>query len=581
MSIVNSNHIQCKPGTNKKVLLVLLPFWSPQIPPLGIACLKSFLQGHHIKVKTVDVNIEDEARKILKNYYDTLEGYIPVDKIGNLRNIGNNVLYNHMMAHINYKKETEYIELVKILVKKTFFTTIDARQVIQLSEIVHDFYQWLEKYFIDLLAKEMPDVLGLSVYRGTLPASVFAFRLTRQKHPHIKTVMGGPIFSQSLDIGSPNFEYFLERTRDFIDKIIIGEGEVLFLRYLMGELPESQRVYTLKSTDEAALDIRSAAAPDFSDFDTLFYPYLSVYVSRSCPFQCKFCAETVYWGKYRKKSAAQIVEELMKLYEKYRFQLFLMCDSLLNPVITNMSKELIRADKVVYWDGYLRVDKEVCNIENTILWRQGGFYRTRLGIESGSQRVLDLINKKVNIEQIKSAISNLAYAGIKTTTYWIIGYPGETEEDFQQTLDLLEEFKDDIYEADCNPFVYFLTGQVNSSQWIQMNKSVPLYPENARDMLMIQAWGLDCYPPREVTYKRLNRFIEHCNALGIHNPYSLHDIYKADEHWKKMHKNAVPNQLEFIQARDNNIYISESRNIKKITFGKSVFKNNDNVDWGF
>jgi len=171
---------------------------------------------------------------------------------------------------------------------------------------------------------------------------------------------------------------------------------------------------------------------------------------------------------------------------------------------------------------------------------------------------LNLMEKKVNPKQIRNVVSNLARAGIKTTTYWIIGHPGETEEDFQQTLDLIEELKNDIWEAECNLFTYFYVGQNNSEKWA--DKRMLLYPPKARDMLDSQTWILDCEPSRQETYNRMIRFVEHCGKLGIPNPYSLDEIYKADERWKKLHKNAVPPVMEIInQSAD----FSEREKVKK------------------
>jgi radical SAM superfamily enzyme YgiQ (UPF0313 family) len=578
MSINDSTDIPGKAGSTK-ILAVLLPFWSPLVPPLGVSCLKAFVGEKGYEVKTVDVNVEEKAARVRSEYFAALKEYIPGNKAGNLQNIGNNVLNNQMMVHINSCDENKYIELVKILVARVLYFDISTGQVLRLKEILDDFYRWLENYFLHLLEGEQPGILAVSAYRGNLAPSLFVLKLTREKYPHIKTVMGGAIFSLELNVGTPDLEYFLERTGSYLDKIFIGEGELLFFKYLEGKLPGSQRVYTLNDIDEQVLDLGTVKVPDFSGLNLSFYPYLAAYTSRSCPFQCKFCSETVYWGKYRKKKARQIVDELIQLYEKHKSQLFLMCDSLLNPIISDLSSEFIDAERVMYWDGYLRVGSDVCNPGNTHLWRRGGFYRARLGIESGSERILESMGKKINVEQIKSAVSSLARAGIKTSTYWVIGYPGETEEDFQQTLDLIEVLRDDIYEADCNPFNYYLTGQVNSQKWGGLNKSVLLFPGEARDMLVIETRVLEGEPSREVTYERLNRFSRHCRRLGIHNPYSLDDIFRADQYWEKMHKNSVPSLLEFLQAREKGTYISECRDIKKVAFGKKLHL--DNNGWGF
>lgn len=542
----------------EKILLVLLPFWDPQIPPSGISCLKSFLQRHGFNVKAVNANTEAPLNEIYHNYFDLLKEFVPEERMGNFYKVGYDVLRHQSMAFINYKDRREYIDLIKSVIYNTFYIQVDDDCILKLDKITAQFYSRLERYVLALLEEEMPSVLGISVYGGTLPASVFAFRLCKEKYPHIKTVMGGGVFADLLAVGSPNMDYFLENT-PYIDHIIVGEGELLFLKLLQGKPGKSQKLFTLEDSGGEILDLSSAALPDFSDFQLQYYPSLFAYTSRSCPFQCRFCTETVQWGRYRKKSAAQVVEELEKLYETYGFQLFMMGDSLLNPMAADLADGLVKAGASIYWDGYFRVDKHACDKENTMLWRRGGFYRARLGVESGSPRVLESMHKEITVEQTAAALSGLADAGIKTTTYWVVGYPGETEEDFQKTLDLIEEMADDIYEADCSPFWYFVTGQVGDDKW--RDQSTLLYPANTREMMMQQTWIVRGEPRREEIYRRMWRFVEHCKKLGIPNPYTLKDIYKADERWRELHKNAVPPMVDF---KNRDAYIDENKNIKEL-----------------
>ena len=208
----------------------------------------------------------------------------------------------------------------------------------------------------------------------------------------------------------------------------------------------------------------------------------------------------------------------------------------------------------------MRVDDAVSDIENTILWRRGGLYRVRLGVESGSQHVLDLIDKKISPDQTKDSLASLANAGIKTTAYWVIGHPGETEADFLQTLQLLEETKNNIYESECNSFIFGYTGQSNSNEWSGKRKL--LYPPEAKSMLVLQSWIVDSPPTREETYKRMNRFVTRCSELGIPNPYSLNDIYQADIRWQNFHKNAVPPLVDF---KTRGAYIDECKYVKQVS----------------
>ena len=559
--------------------MVLLPFWVPLIPPVGITGIKAYLEKRGYTVSTADFNVEPELRQIENNYMDHLRDFIPAERRNHLHNIGIDVLRHHLMAHLNQKDKTEYIELVKHVIDETFYFQIDDNQAMLLTEEVVEFYKRLRLQFTELLEKENPKVLGLSVYSGSLPASLFCFDLAKEFNPEITTIMGGAVFSGELTVGSPNYNDLVDTTPN-IDYIIVGEGEKLFQRLLEGDVPEGQRVFTQDDTrSDKPLDMAEVIAPDFSDMKLNYYPLIAASTSRSCPYQCSFCCETIHWGAFRIKNAKQTVDELFHLYDRHGIQLFLMCDSLLNPVINKLSRELLEAEKSVYFDGYIRADKPVCETKNTMKWRKAGFYRARLGIESGSANVLKLMNKMITPQQIKDALASLAYAGIKTTTYWVIGHPGETEEDFQETLDLIEEMQEYIYEADCNPFNYYLDGQVNSGFWSNTPRHA-LYSDKEKEMLRIQTWVLDTEPAREVAYDRLNRFVKHTKRLGIPNPYSLEEVYQADERWKQIHRHAVPSLVEFMQARDNkDIYIDENKHIKEMVIAKNVAM--DDGNWGF
>ena len=540
-----------------KILFILLPFWTPLIPPLGISCLKSYLQEYGYPVTVIDANLELDMWEEYYNYTGVLRKNIPESKRGNFFNITHNILRNHSMAYQNREDGDEYMELIKILIAKDYFCSITDNVVHELDNVLRTFYFKLEKYIRELLEKQKPALIGISVFSGTLPASIFVFKFIKKHFPHIKTVMGGGIFTDQLAVNTPDFKTFIDKT-PYIDKIIVGEGEDLFLKYLQGQLPEMQKVYTLQDNNGEYLDLSSVNIPDFSDLEIQEYPQLAVYVSRSCVYQCKFCSETVSWGKFRKKETKQVVDEFVKLYKKHGCQLFLLGDSMLNPFITELSDELIKRDLSLYWDGYLRADKHVCNLENTMKWRHAGFYRARLGLESGSQRILDLMDKRITTEQIKSAVSSLAGAGIKTTTYWVIGYPGETEEDFQKTLDIIKELKNDIWEAECNKFAYHQKAQVGSDKWAEEEGISLLYPERSTGMLMTQTWIVKAEPSRETIHNRVCRFTEHCKKLGIPNTYTLLDVYNADERWKKLHKNSVPAMMDF---KNKKVFINENKRI--------------------
>ncbi len=186
---MNSNSLINK---NETILLVLLPFWVPLIPPVGITGIKSYLQKRGYKVSTADFNVEPQLREIQNNYLALLAEFIPKDKRNHLNNIGVDALRHHLMAHINHTDKARYTDLIKHLVYETFYYPIDNNQALLLTQQVTLFYERLDNQFKELLERVNPGLLGLSVYSGSLPASLFCFRLAKEFNPQITTIMGVP-----------------------------------------------------------------------------------------------------------------------------------------------------------------------------------------------------------------------------------------------------------------------------------------------------------------------------------------------------------------------------------------------------
>ena len=523
----------------KHIFLTILPYWSPVIPPAGLSVLKSFLQPYGYTSRIIDFNTKRETLSFYYDYFDALKKYIPPENRGTFYNMGHEILEKHLIAYQKYQDEKKYFKLAKLLIYNTYYVDVDDQLIIKLNKIIKTYLDDLWEYFLFQLDYEKPDVVGITLYKTTLPLSLYVLKLVKTHYPHIKTVVGGGIFTDSHKRGTPNFSDLLKETRSYIDKVIIGDGEELFLKYLEGKLPDEKRVFTQQDLDPSEiLSLEEKSLPDFSDISMLKYSHLVATASKSCPYSCSFCNEKEFFGPYRKKNPAKTVEDMMTLYKKHQRKLFFMTDSLLNPVIDDLAAEVIKNRAPVYMDTYFRIDKACADPKRTLHWRRGGLYRVRIGVESGSDKMLEIMNKGITVAQIRAALPKLAMAGIKTTTYWLMGHPYETEEDFQQTLNLVEELKDFIWQAECNAFRYYYGAHNADDAW-QKHRQL-LYPEELAEMLVFDTHTLNIKPTRKEAFDRLFRFINHCNRLGIPNPYSGYEGYEADKRWRELHKNAVP-----------------------------------------
>lgn len=529
-----------------QIRLSIMPFWSPLTPPLGIACLKSYLEQYGYKVHTKDYNALAPLFDYGSRYISLMKSFTPPDKMGNIAMVGYDVLTSHLIAYNNRDNKDDYYELIRQLISNNFFYEASDAAVKNLCEVVDQFYTLFTQYLMKDLEENNFDVYGISCYSLTLGPSIFAFKLVKKYFPNIKTVMGGGIFADQFSPGSKEFENFVNKS-PYIDHFLVGEGEIIFLNLLRSNFENVPRVIVNDgSVEKVCLD--NVPLPDFSDFDMNAYPQLVAYSSRSCPFQCAFCSETVQWGKYRNKKNDKVVLELRNLAKKYGKNIIVLADSLLNPNIDSLADALLKIppEERFYWDTYLRVCDMTDNMDKVNKWRKAGLYRVRLGIESGSQNVLNLMDKRITVEKIKSNIRNLAAAGVKISTFWVVGFPGETDDDFKQTLKLIREIKDNLYEVDPHPFYFYPSGQVDSESWEKKYGYQSIYSEKYNDILMCSYYKLNKEPYREEIYKRLQLFKECCEECNIPNPYSLIDIYHADKRWKELHPEAVPIMHELI-----------------------------------
>lgn len=193
-------------------------------------------------------------------------------------------------------------------------------------------------------------------------------------------------------------------------------------------------------------------------------PIAHILFTRGCPYHCNFCANQNHNIRYRSKE--NIMDELELLIRDYGIQGFCITDDnfLIDknealPIIDEISKLNLK------WSTLSRVD----TIDRELLekLKQSGCIEIKYGVESGSQYLLDSMDKGITIEEIKNAFYLTSSVGIKSKALIMHGYPGENLKTTNETINLLNDLREYIYRVGLTYFTY-LPGS-------------PIYPENGLD----------------------------------------------------------------------------------------------------
>jgi len=171
---------------------------------------------------------------------------------------------------------------------------------------------------------------------------------------------------------------------------------------------------------------------------------LNIVASRGCPFRCNWCAKPIYGNAYHCRSARGVAQEMAGLKHEYGADHLWFADDLFSPR-TSWAEELAAAveelDAAVPFKVQTRVD--LLTPAAVAALKRAGCAEVWMGAESGSQKILDAMDKDTTIEQIEKARANLKGAGIRACYFLQFGYPGETWADIRKTIDLVHRTRPD------------------------------------------------------------------------------------------------------------------------------------------
>jgi anaerobic magnesium-protoporphyrin IX monomethyl ester cyclase len=173
---------------------------------------------------------------------------------------------------------------------------------------------------------------------------------------------------------------------------------------------------------------------------------ISVSTMRGCPYTCKWCSRAVYGKSYRRKNVKFVVDEIQEIQQKYNFDTIWFVDDVFtvsHKWLLEFKNEVVSRRVKIKYECITRADR--MSMEVIQLLKESGCYRVWIGAESGSQKVIDLMDRRVDVNQVREMIIETRKNGIEAGTFTMLGYPGETEEDIIETLNHLKISNPDYF----------------------------------------------------------------------------------------------------------------------------------------
>jgi hypothetical protein len=295
---------------------------------------------------------------------------------------------------------------------------------------IHPGFKTLLHQYLDELTIFAPDIVGFTVYFTNNQCTTWFMQELKKRLPSVKIIAGGPNAIQEK----------IEDT-SLVDHVVIGEGEQIFLEILEKteagiSIPEK----FIRHEKSNRIDLDSMPIPDYSDvnFENYQINGISAEVSRGCIANCTFCSETTFW-KYRGRQSGNIIDEIEYQYNTYGIEFVWFIDSLINGNLKELrafAQGLIEKDIKIKYVGYARADPRM-DLAYLQDLANSGCQSFSVGIESGSQKILNLMKKNVNRSAIEQNLKDITTVGIVVHSSWFVGYPGEVMTDVAQTLTLV------------------------------------------------------------------------------------------------------------------------------------------------
>lgn len=398
-----------------KVFLIQTPSWGLQ-PPIGLAQLGAYLirEGHDVTAFDVNIDLYHRRKEEHKYFWS----------------------YDQCFAWVDPQ-----------LVRSVF----EANKEFILSN------------YIEPIVRSRPCVAGFSINYFSFEASLLMARYIKEADPRIPVVFGGEYFTIEPDWHGHVFRHGV------VDAVVVGDGEETFAEFValtgLGKDVRDCKGLCLPVDGKPCftprrpfINLDKTPIADYTLFGWDRYPPteglyekgdLLFMTSRGCVRACTFCSYRVPWPGYRTMGGDRIFAEIKHqsgLHGPVNHLKFY--DLLINGNMKELSRlcDRIIGDDAppIPWRQVMCVFRPEMTYDALRQMKKAGCEVITYGLESGSQKVMDLMRKRQTVAQAESVLKATRDAGIDAQVNIMTGYPGETEEDLEQTLGFLRRNKDNI-----------------------------------------------------------------------------------------------------------------------------------------